>query len=139
MLQVTDGERAAGWETRENIAYSPRIKSVTGLPHENRHGWCFGFDEWYVFDSPVDLGERSKGENIFAAPLERGCVEIFVGFLGFAFHDPKMEPITSLFWKQIEWIQPESYIADGNACLTFVTRNKNLFRAVQEKLTLAAD
>jgi hypothetical protein len=93
-LQVTDQEKAAGWETRTEIAYSPRIKSTVGLPHENRHGCCVGFDESYAFDKPVDLGERSNGGNIFEATLTPGRVEIFVGFLGFAFKNVAMKPIT---------------------------------------------
>ena len=136
-LEVTEEERTAGWETRKKIAYSPRVKSIASLPHENRHGWCVGFDEWYVFDAPADLGECSHG-NIFEAPFKPGRVEVFVAYFGFILHDPTMQAITDLFWKQMELIQPESYIADGDTYLTFVTRNKDLFRAVQEELTRAA-
>jgi hypothetical protein len=96
-LEVTEEEKADGWETRKNIAYSPRIESIAGLPHENRHGWCVGFDEWYVFDTPVDLAERSKRENIFEATFETGRVEIFVGFLGFDFHTPCNETLSGSF------------------------------------------
>jgi hypothetical protein len=133
-LQVTEEEKADGWETRKDIAYSSRINSTAGLPHEKRHGWCVGFDEWYVFDNPVDLGERSKRGNIFEATFEPGRVEIFVGFLGFDFHTPVMKAITDLFWKQMAWIQPESYIADGDKCLRFVSRNQDLFGAVHKAL-----
>jgi hypothetical protein len=133
-LEVTEDEKAAGWETRKDIAYSPRISSVSGLPHENRHGWCTGFDEWYLFDTPVNLGERSKGGNIFDSTFEPGRVEIFVGFLGFDFHTSVMKAITDLFWKQMAWIQPESYIADGNLSLRFVSRNEDLFAVVHDAL-----
>jgi hypothetical protein len=134
VLEVTDAEKAAGWETRHGVAYSPRLNSVAGLPHENRHGYCdAGFDEWYVFNTRTDLGERCK-TNVFEADFQPGRVWPFVGYLGFAFHNPSMQPITDLFWKQLEWIQPESFIADGQPFLTFVTRNKDLYVAVQNAL-----
>jgi hypothetical protein len=134
VLEVTDVEKAEGWETRQNIAYSPRVKSVAGLPHENRHGCCpAGFDEWYVFDTPTDLGERCDS-NIFEAHLQSGRVWPFVNFYGFELHEPERSDITDLFWKQMEWIQPESFIADGNSYLTFVTRDKDLYIAVKKTL-----
>jgi hypothetical protein len=132
-LEVTEEDKVAGWETRKNIAYSPRIKSVAELPHENRHGRCEGFDEWYVFDRPIDLGQRFTG-NIFEAGVEAGRVESFVNYYGFALHDATMQSITDLFWKQIEWMQPESYIADGGTCLTFVSCDQDLFSAVHKAL-----
>jgi hypothetical protein len=136
-LEVTDVEKVDGWETRHGVAYSPRLDSVAGLPHEDRHGLCCeGFDEWYVFDRPTDLGVLSRG-NIFEAPFQPGRVEVFVGFLGFALHEPKMRDITDLFWKQMEWIQPESFIADGYPFLTFVTRNKDLYVAAHNVLASA--
>jgi hypothetical protein len=43
-----------------------------------------------------------------------------------------MADLVSLFWKQLDWIQPQSYIADGNAFLIFVTLDKDLFIAVRQ-------
>ncbi len=130
-LEVTEEEKAAGWEARSNIVYSPRIKSVAGLPHENRHGRCLGFDEWYVFDASIDLGQRITG-NIFEASGEAGRVEIFVNYYDFVLHDATIRPISEMFWKQMAWIQPDSYIAEGDSWLTFVTRNQNLCAAVKK-------
>jgi hypothetical protein len=48
---------------------------------------------------------------------------------GFALHNPEMSDLTGLFWKQLEWIQPESFIADGGAYMTFVSRNESIFVA----------
>ncbi len=45
-----------------------------------------------------------------------------------------MEAITTLFWKQLAWIQRECYIADGTY-LTVVTANKTLFEGVRRALT----
>jgi hypothetical protein len=42
-----------------------------------------------------------------------------------------------MFWRQLEWVDPESYIGDGNDCLTFVTRNAALFNTVHERLKAA--
>jgi len=32
----------------------------------------------------------------------------------------------------MQWIQPESYIEDGDKCLTFVSSNQGLFTAVHK-------
>jgi len=134
VLEVTDLEKATGWKTRKGVAYSPRIKSVAGLPHEERHGYCdAGFDEWYVFKEPTDIGERRE-TNIFEAHFQLGCIWVFVVFSRWGLHDPSMQVVTDLFWKQMEWIQPESFIADGDAYLNFVTRNKDLYVTVRSAL-----
>jgi hypothetical protein len=129
-LTPTEEERRAGWQTRNEIAYSPRIQSAERLPH----GECGGFDEWYVFESPFDLGQIWHG-NVFEAPLTSGQVSTFVNFLDFALHNPEVEDLVSFFWKQIDRIQPESYISDGNLFLTFVTRDKDLFATVRQALS----
>jgi len=37
----------------------------------------------------------------------------FVNFAAdFALHNPEMADLVSLFWKQLDWIQTESYIAE---------------------------
>jgi hypothetical protein len=124
-LTLTDEERTAGWHTRNEIAYSPQIHTAEQLPY----GECAGFDEWYVFESPFDLGQLWHG-NIFEAPLAEGQVSTFVNFLDFALSNPEVAELVRLFWKQLDSIQPQSYIADGNAFLTFVTRDKELFNSV---------
>jgi hypothetical protein len=129
-LIPTDEEKRAGWKIQNEIAYSPQIESVERLPF----GECAGFDEWYVFESPFDLGQLCHG-NVFEAPLTPGQVSTFVNFLDFALHNPEVEELIRLFWKQLDWIQPESYIADGGAFLTLVTRDKELFAAVHHALS----
>jgi hypothetical protein len=42
--------------------------------------------------------------------------------------------LTDMFWRQIEWIQPDSYIACGQDYLTFACKNRELFEAVKERL-----
>ena len=126
-LSLTDGEKAAGWESRKGIAYSPLIRSDGALPERG------GFDEWYVFGTPVDLGEKGRG-NVFEAPLSAGQVEVFVNFgEGFDLHEP--DSLVALFWRQLEWIRPESYIADTHHLLTYVSTNRSIFEAVRQVLT----
>jgi hypothetical protein len=126
-LSLSDEEKAAGWESRQGIAYSPLIRSVETLPERG------GFDEWYVFGTPVDLGEKGRG-NVFEAPLSAGQVEVFVNFgEGFDLHQPN--DLVPLFWRQLEWIRPESYIADTHHLLTFVSTNRNAFEDIRQALT----
>jgi len=122
---VPDEEHmAAGWQNRRNIAYSPKIQRVAEIP-------CAGWDEWYIFDKPVDdLGTSHLEENIFEVPREQGHVSVFVNY-GFALHPPERAHLASLFWPQIERIRPESYIAD-NDYLTFVSANRTLFARVRD-------
>jgi len=138
-LHITDSERGAGWISRGGIAYSPQIESVEGVLQLGV-GRCAGFDEWYVFNSPADLGEISFG-NIFEANLEPGRVAVFVNFRGFRVDDldPAWQPLTNLFWTQLAWIQPESYIADGYSCLTVVSSDKPLFATLRRALSKDPD
>ena len=128
-LSPTAEQKLAGWESRQGIAYSPLIQSVETLP---RDGW----DEWYVFKQPVDLGVSRLGTNIFDPLVSRAEVADFVNY-GFALHSPERSSLADMFWNQFDWIQPESYIAD-NDFLTFVTRDERLFDAVCEALRSSA-
>ena len=57
----SDKETAAGWQHRAKIAYSPKVEKPEDLP---RAGW----DEWYIFNTPTDLGTSHLSENIFEVP-----------------------------------------------------------------------
>ena len=120
-LVPTDEERAAGWENRGNIAYSPKIQDAASVPRAE-------YDEWYIFGGPVDLGTSHLGKNIFEVPQEQGHVSVFVNY-GFALHPPERTSLATLFWPQMTRVRPESYVAD-NDYLTFVTANKTLFASV---------
>jgi hypothetical protein len=58
-------------------------------------------------------------------------VNVFVNYGGFALHDPEMRDLTDLFWQQMGWVQPESYIADGNF-LNFASTNRAVFATIRE-------
>jgi len=122
-LMPTDKETAAGWHSHEKIAYSPKIQHAEELPRE-------GWDEWYIFNDPTDLGTSHLQENIFEVPRGRGHLSVFVNYC-FALHQPEMESIASLFWQQMDWVRPESYVAD-NDYLNFVSMNKALFASVHD-------
>ena len=117
----TEKETAAGWYSRGGIAYSPQVLSADGIPSA-------GWDEWYIFDKPVDLGTSHLAENIFEVPQERGHVSVFVNY-GFALHPAERASLANLFWPQMMRLCPESYVAD-NDYLTFVSMNKTLFSSV---------
>jgi hypothetical protein len=126
-LALNEAEKATGWQARNGIAYSPLIESIEILPDPCE------FDEWYVFGTPVDLGKKGHG-NIFEAQLSEGQVEVFVNLAeGFDLYRPN--DLVPLFWRQLEWIRPESYIADTHHLLTFVSSNRNVFAAVHQALS----
>jgi hypothetical protein len=125
-VRLTQNEKRTGWRSRGGVAYSPQVRSVEALPHG-------GFDEWYIFDSPRELGQVWAG-NVFEAPSTPEYISVFVNFGYFAPHNPEVEALVSLFWKQLDEIQPESYVADGNQFLTFATRDHQLFAEVCKAL-----
>lgn len=134
-MALTDAEKRDGWRSRNEIAYSPQIQSAENIRTERSPGGCAGFNEWYIFDSPFDLGELWQG-NVFEAPITPGQVCTFVNFgPAFALHNPEMANLVGIFWKQLDWIQPESYIADTDALLTLVSRNEDIFVAVRNALS----
>jgi hypothetical protein len=44
-----------------------------------------------------------------------------------------MEILATLFWQQMDWVRPESYVADSDY-LNFVSMNKALFASVHDAL-----
>jgi hypothetical protein len=124
-LVPNDEETAAGWETRGNIAYSPKVQHIKGVPRE-------GWDEWYIFENPTDLGTSHLEANVFEVPLRQGHVSVFVNYC-FALHQPELEDLATLFWQQMALIHTESYVAD-NDFLNFVSMNKTLFASVRDAL-----
>jgi len=119
----TEKEMAAGWKSHGKIAYSPRAKHAEELPRE-------GWDEWYIFNDPPDLGTSFLQENIFEVPPGPGHLSVFVNYC-FALHQPEIDSLTTLFWQQMEWVRPESYVADSDY-LNFVSMNKALFASVHD-------
>jgi hypothetical protein len=110
-LILTEEEKSAGWQSRKNVAYSPQAQTVDKL----HYGECGEFDEWYVSEAPLDLGQL-RHDNVFEFVMVPGQVWTFVNYLDFSLHDPECRDIlATLFWMQLDWIQPESYVADGGS------------------------
>jgi hypothetical protein len=126
-LSVDDDRKAAGWHCTSDIAYSSKVQTIDALPRAM-------FDEWYIFPKPTDLGELlAPDKNPFEVSLRDGLVCAFVNFGGFSLSRHEMKDPADMFWKQLERIHPESYVADGNY-LNFVSSGKNIFATVREAL-----
>jgi hypothetical protein len=99
-----------GWSYHLGVAYSPPVEHRIDLPYDQ-------YDEWYVFRSPARIGYP----------------EVFVNYGGFRLDRPEAEverrAMAERFWRQLETLQPESYLAEGDF-LIFVTRNPVLFGEV---------
>jgi len=135
---LTNGQKAAGWTQRREIVYSPLLSSVNDVYCQRDGPDTPGFDEWYVFQTPPDLGELQKGNPFEEETAPRPArPHVFVGMPSAMVHDtdPTCEFIRRMFWAQIDWIQPESHVSDGQDCLTFVTRNPELFELVLGRLS----
>jgi len=138
---LTDQQSAADWQCRSRVVYSPRLTTTAELFYQRDGTDRPGYDEWYLFDNGApDLGEPIKWtENPFeeAHAPRPGRLMDFVNFFAFVLHDPEQQFISNMFWRQLEWVKPESYIADGRDFLTFVSRNADLFDIVYERLKAA--
>jgi hypothetical protein len=58
---LSEDEAKMGWELRDGIAYSPLIESVDSLEFQRDSLDFPGHDEWYVSESPRDLGRLYNG------------------------------------------------------------------------------
>jgi hypothetical protein len=138
--QPTDKQIVANWQTRSGIVYSPRLASTDELFYQRDGLDSPGYDEWYLLEAAADLGELiTREENPFEpahAPQPRRLM-VFVNYPAFVLDDPSETVFADMFWKQLEWIKPESYVADGRDYLTFVTTNGPLFDIVCERLNAA--
>src|SRR5215469_8960550 len=85
---LTDEEKGLGWQSRNEIAYSPQITlSEDGRIEVVAAGQCAGYDEWYVYDSPLDIGGICHG-NVCESGLTSGKIWAFVNYdAGFALHN----------------------------------------------------
>jgi hypothetical protein len=125
-----------GWECRGRVAYSPRLESTEGIVYQTDGPHNAGFDEWYIFKAPADLGELIPDENPWA---EESCGRSgrIVALVNYYFSPDLPEDARSvIFWDQIEKFQPESYISDGSECVTFVSRDADLFQSVCEAFAI---
>jgi hypothetical protein len=129
-LYLSDAEKAAGWESRGGIAYSPRVKSVNDLPHDD------SYDEWYVFNDVPDLGKlyHPRAMNPFEDPPGQGEVLAVVNY-HLLLHFSEDRTVADLFWKQMDWIAPLTYLADCQTNLTIVSTDKSLIESAREALS----
>jgi hypothetical protein len=101
-----------GWIAKSGAAYSPRITRGDDLPHDQ-------YDEWYVFPS----------RKVIDVP------EVFVNYGGFRLRyyasDIRLHGLLERFWLQMERLQPESYLAEGEV-LIFASRDAGLYEAALE-------
>jgi hypothetical protein len=134
---LTDRQQASGWRLHLGIAYSPPIAAEEELFYQTDGVDFPGFDEWYVFNAPpAEMGEVIQG-NPFTDDNRPGPGRLmaFVNwFIVLHSPEPGMQVLLQMFWRQLEWIQPDAYIADGSECLTFVCKNSELFDSVFQRL-----
>ncbi|HKF46873.1 MAG TPA: hypothetical protein VKB38_05905 [Terracidiphilus sp.] len=123
-LALTEEQEAKGWHSCEGIAYSPKIESIENLPHDN-------FDEWYVFREPRNLGCLVCSDaNPWVSEFAPQRVHVFVNYSSsFGLHLAESRALAELFWEQLDWMQPETYISHGDR-LTVVTRDHHLMTAI---------
>jgi hypothetical protein len=96
--RLSEEETEAGWQLRGDVAYSPLVTSVDTLRYQRDGPEFPGYDEWYVFETPRELGRVFHG-NFFEFQAGRGEILTFVNTFAFVLHDPEpyMPGILSIF------------------------------------------
>jgi hypothetical protein len=107
-LTLSESERQAGWRMVGQLAHSPRIRGTDEIPHDQ-------FDEWLVFDRPVEVQEFETMVN-------------YIGFSPIAFG---WEEKVELYWKQVLKLQPLHVIAEGDR-VYLLSRDENLIKRILE-------
>jgi len=121
----SEQERAAGWEHRNGIGYSPVILDPSAIPRE-------GWDEWYIFDFPTDLGDMAaRDASVFQTDLIHGQLHSFVNF---NFRPTDTDGLAPFFWKQFERIRPLTYVAESDYNLVLITCDSHLFEAAHKAI-----
>jgi hypothetical protein len=96
-----------GWVLKSGLAYSPQIDRAEDLPHDR-------YDEWYIYPSHKEIDPP----------------EIFINYGAFRLRyyaaDIELHGLLERFWLQMERLQPESYLAEGDS-LIFATRDAGLY------------
>lgn len=109
-----DAEVARGWTSSDEVAYSPLVHDLDEVGRGNH-------DEWYIKPEPFVLPSTER----------------FVSWVAFRLSPaPELEEVQERFWKQIESVAPESYLAEGDN-LVLATRNDELAAAVRRCNALA--
>jgi hypothetical protein len=133
-VQLNDQQISDGWRRADRLAISPRITNAGDVPFQ----W---FDEWYIFENAI--------------PTE-ASIKTFVNYGTFSLGEPNptidtmyigkdsnvraqmvaaVMPLREQFWTQLESLDPESYVSNGN-CFIFVTRNAQLHQNVSALMHL---
>ena len=138
--RLTEKQKTAEWQLRSGVVYSPCLTVTDALFYQRDGLDSPGYDEWYLFDTAADLGLLiTRGENPFEpehAP-KPGRLMVFVNYGAFVIHETGApeQVIVDMFWRQLDWVRPESYIGDGRDCLTFVSKDAAIFDIVYARLS----
>jgi hypothetical protein len=127
-LHLNEQQIDVGWKRLGRLAISPRISNAGDVPFQ----W---FDEWYIFDDAVPtLSDIEVFVNRGTFSLGEPNPTIDTMYIGLdssvrAAMVAAVVPWREKFWTQLERLNAESYVANGN-CFTFVTRDAKLHHDV---------
>lgn len=132
-LRLQEMAEPEGWTARGGIAYSPCVRKIEKLPFQRDGDESPGYDEWLVFEHPVELGERiSTNPCTFQAGPGRICP--LVGFAGGPHSSDWPQEIGHLLWSQIERLNPVTYLADSRDHMFVASRKHQWIEEVAAKL-----
>ncbi len=106
-LTLSERERQEGWRMVGRLAHSPQIHSSDQIPHDQ-------YDEWLVFDHPVQVEEFETMVN-------------YCGFTPIDFWDEKRER----FWEQVLRLRPLHVIAENDG-VYLLSKDEDLIRRMMK-------
>jgi hypothetical protein len=105
-LTLSDSELRDGWRMVGRLAHSPLVRSIDQIPHDH-------YDEWLVFDQPVQVEE----------------FETMVNHLGFTPIDFSWEQKRERFWEQVIRLRPLHVMAENDGAY-LLSREEGLIHRI---------
>ena len=128
VMLPTPAQIASGWRVEGEFTYSPPIRMIRELEPLREDFDSEYYNECYVFCECKSLGRRYRGD-FFQFDETSGEVQVFVNLLAFNLADCD-EGILEGFWRQMERIAPQTYIAEGEGVVSIASKDQALIAKI---------
>jgi len=126
-LIPTTTESELGWIYSHNVTYIPKVSDVRTLPFDH-------YDEWYILETPRDLGSVDRFVNFsgfgVSDPDERiGERDETWDVMGWRVYATAERERQMLFWAQMTEISPMTCVLNGDL-FVLATKDQALFERI---------
>lgn len=128
LMLPTPAQIASGWRVEGEVTHSPLIRTIRELEFLRGDFDSEYYNECYVFCERKLLGPRYRGD-FFQFDEASGELQVFVNLLAFNLADCD-EGILEGFWRQMERVAPQTYIAEGEGVLSVASKDQALIAKI---------